>query len=127
MAPQTQTHNTNTEDDTFERLLAQINTAFENRDQLSQQREQEREQRFLATMIEQIRANSAPPHQPSSSVLGPDPHSTLRTLEAQPETHTNRNLRLTFPRFPVAALLIGFLAFNGTSCTMQHHKKTSYS
>jgi hypothetical protein len=54
MAPQTRTHNTNAEDDTFERLLAQINTTFENRDQLSQQREKKREQRFLAKMIEQI-------------------------------------------------------------------------
>ncbi|KAJ4749205.1 polyprotein [Rhynchospora pubera] len=101
MAPQTRQTPTNAEDDTLERLLVHINTAFDTRDQLSQQREQEREQRFLAALIEQIKANSAPQQPPpsSSSILGSGPHHTPRTSEISPETHANRHLRLTFPRF----------------------------
>ncbi|KAJ4757403.1 polyprotein [Rhynchospora pubera] len=101
MAPQTRQTPTNAEDDTLERLLVHINTAFDTRDQLSQQREQEREQRFLAAMIEQIKTNSAPQQPPSSSssILGSGPHHPPRTSETSPETHANRHLRLTFPRF----------------------------
>lgn len=105
MAPQTRSQNTNTGDEVFERLVAYINTTLETRDQLSQQREQEREQRFLAAIMEQVRANSTPPQQPSSpqqppsSVLGPGPHPATRTPEVQPETHLSHKLRLTFPRF----------------------------
>ncbi|KAJ1700964.1 hypothetical protein LUZ63_000743 [Rhynchospora breviuscula] len=52
-------------------------------------------------MIEQIKANSAPQQPPpsSSSILGSGPHHTPRTSETSPETHANRNLRFTFPRF----------------------------